>query len=296
MEILKIKGNTYCIDTGMTYIPFYKINDEEIIMLDTGWKMGEREGIEEILERNNFKVIGILNSHAHIDHIGNNAYFKNKYNSIIAMSAYEAIICSSEINIKVYYGSQALKDIKEHYGHMVCKTDISIDEKQDEVSVCGVNFKIIHTPGHSPAHICIITPDDVAYIGDALISYEVMSGAKMPYAYILSEDMKSKAKLYDLNCSKYVVAHKGIYNNITKLIDDNIDFYESTATRIYEIIDKPMTMEDIMKVVIKNFKIKINDIHKYYIIEMMLKSYVEYLYEIKKLKIIIENGLLKYMK
>ncbi|NMM64253.1 MBL fold metallo-hydrolase [Clostridium sp. P21] len=296
MDILKVKGNTYCIDTGMTYIPFYKINDEEIIMLDTGWKKGEREGIDEVLESNNFKVRAILNSHAHTDHIGNNTHLKNKYNAIIAMSAYEAIICSSDVNLKVYYGSQTLTEIRKHYGHMVCKTDVIIDEDQNEVSLCGVNFGIIHTPGHSPANICIITPDDVAYMGDTLISYEVMEGAKMPYAYILSEDMKSKAKIYDLKCSKYIVAHKGMYDDIKKLIDDNIDFYESRAMRIYEVIDGTMTMEDIMKVVIKKFNIRIQDTYKYYFIERMLKSYVDYLYEIKKLKLIMENGFLKYTK
>lgn len=296
MDILKVKGNTYCIDTGMTYIPFYKINDEEIIMLDTGWKRGERQGIEELLEKNNYRVAAILNSHAHIDHIGNNAYFKDKYNSIIAMAAYEAFICSSEANLKLYYSSQALKLVKEHFGHMVCKTDIIIKEDEKEISLCGINFRIIHTPGHSPAHICIITPDDVAYLGDALISYEVMEGAKMPYAYILSEDMKSKAKLYDLHCSKYVVAHMGMYDNIKKLIDDNMDFYESRAMRIYEVIDKPMTMEEILKAVIKSFNIRVNDIFRYYMMERMLRSYVDYLYDIDKLKLIIENGFLKYSK
>ena len=296
MDILKVKGNTYCIDTGMTYIPFYKINDEEIIMLDTGWEKGERKGIEEVLEKNKFKVIAILNSHAHIDHIGNNTYFRDKYNSIIAMSAYEAISCSSEVNLKLYYGNPTLKFVKEHYDHMVFKTDIIIEENQHEILLCGVNFKIIPTPGHSPAHICIITPDDIAYLGDALVSYEVMEGAKMPYAYILSEDMKSKAKLYDLNCSKYVVAHKGIYDNITKLINDNIDFYESRAMLIYEAIDGSMTMEEIMKVIMKTFIINIKNIEKYYFMEKMLRSYVEYLYEIGKLKLIMENGFLKYVK
>ncbi|WP_234124963.1 MBL fold metallo-hydrolase [Clostridium hydrogenum] len=296
MDILKVKGNTYCIDTGMTYIPFYKINQEEIVMLDTGLKKGERDGIERVLEDNNFRVRGILNSHAHIDHIGNNAYLKNKYKSIIAMSDCEAIICSSEIKLKLYYESQTLRSLKENCSHMICKTDISIAENQHEVSLCGVNFRILHTPGHSPDHICSITPDDVAYLGDTLISYEVMRGSKMPYAYILSEDMKSKAKLYDLKCSKYVVAHKGMYNDITKLIDDNMDFYESKAMRIYELIDEPMTMEDIMKAVIKSFAIKVKDMHKYYVIERMLKSYVEYLYDIEKLKLIMENGFLKYTK
>lgn len=296
MDIIKVKGNTFCIDTGMTYIPFYKINEQEIIMLDTGWKRGEREGIEKVLEENNFKVAAILNSHAHIDHIGNNAYLKEKYNCLIAMSAYEAHICSSEINLKLYLSSQTLKDVKSHNGHMVCKTDVVIENDQENIELCGINFKIVHTPGHSPAHICIITPDDVAYLGDCLISYDVMQGAKMPYAFILSEDMKSKAKLYDLKCSKYVVAHKGMYEDIKTLIDDNIDFYESRANSIYEVIEGSMTMEDIMKAVIKSFRIRVENVNRYFFIERMLRSYVEYLYEIEKLKLTMDNGFLKYTK
>ena len=226
MEIKKIKGNTFYIATEMTYIPFYKINDQEIIMLDSGWAKGQRKGIDELLEKNNFKVVAIICSHAHVDHIGNNAFLKKKYNCIIAMPAYEALVCSSAINLKLYYSNQTLSDVSLHFGHMVCQTDIMIFDNQNSICVCGIEFKILHTPGHSPAHICITTPDDVAYIGDALISHEVMNGSKMPYAYMLTEDLKSKATLYDLKCCKYIVAHRGTYNEITGLITDNINFYK----------------------------------------------------------------------
>ncbi|MGH4139359.1 MBL fold metallo-hydrolase [Clostridium sp.] len=296
MEIKEIKGNTFCIDTGMLYIPFYKINQKEIIMLDSGWANGEREGIDEILERNNLVVVGIICTHAHVDHVGNNAYFKEKYNCIIAMPAYEALICSSTMNLKLYYNSQTLSEVTEHFGHMVCKTDIMILDNQDIVSVQGIEFKIIHTPGHSPAHVCIITPDDVAYLGDALISYEVMRGAKMPYAFILSEDLKSKLKLYDLSCSKYVVAHKGMFDDITKLITDNIDFYKNRATRVYDVIDSAMTRDDILKAVIKKFNIHVNSKYKYTMIERMLGSYVEYLNETGRLVLNIDEGFLKYSR
>jgi len=296
MEIKKIKGNTFCIDTGMTYIPFYKINDEEIIMLDSGWAKGERERIDELLEKNNFKVVGIICSHAHIDHIGNNAYLKEKYNCIIAMSTCEALICNSAVNLKIYYSSQTLSDVIEHFGHMVCETDIMISANQERIYVCGIKFKILHTPGHSPAHICITTPDDVAYLGDALISYEVMESAKMPYAYILREDLESKIKLYDLKCSKYVVAHKGIYNDITKLITDNINFYKNRAERVSSVIDGAMTMEDILKAVIKSFNIHVKSRYRYAATERMLRSYVEYLNEMKIIELNMDNGFLKYSK
>jgi len=280
----------------MTYIPFYKINAQEIIMLDSGWAKGQREGIDELLEKNNFKVVGILCSHAHIDHIGNNTHLKKKYKCIIAMPAYEALVCSSAINLKVYYSSQTLSDVTKHFGHMVCETDIMILDNQNTISIRGIKFKIIHTPGHSPAHICIITPDDVAYLGDTLISRGVMRGAKMPYAYILSEDLKSKLKLYDLKNCKYVVAHRGIYDDITKLITENIDFYKNRASIIYTLIDGAMTMEDILKVVIKKFDIRINNIDRYTVIKRMLRSYIEYLNETGIIELKMEDGFLKYSR
>jgi hydroxyacylglutathione hydrolase len=296
MEIKEVMGNTFCIDTGMTYIPFYKINHEEIIMLDSGWAEGEREGIDELLEKNKFKVVAIICSHAHIDHVGNNAYLKKKYSCIIAMPAYEALICSSTINLKLFYNNQTLAEVTEHFGHMVCETDIMIFDNQHSITVCGIEFKILHTPGHSPAHICIITPDDVAYLGDTLISYEVMRGAKMPYAYILSQDLKSKLKLYDLKHIRYIVAHKGMYEDSTKLITDNIEFYKNRALTIYSIIEGAMTMEDILKAAIKNFNINVKSRYKYSIIERMLTSYVEYLNEAGDIVLKMDNGFLKYSK
>jgi len=296
MEIVKIKGNTFCIDTGMTYIPFYKINEEEIIMLDTGWAKGERDGIVNLLESNNFTVSGIINSHSHIDHVGNNAFLKAKYNCTIAMASYEALICSSTTNLKLYFSNLTLTEVTEHLGHMVCETDIMVPEEQNKIYLCDIKFKVLHTPGHSPAHMCIITPDDVAYLGDSLISYEVMSGAKMPYAYILKEDLKSKEKLYDLNCSKYIVAHKGIYSDITKLIYDNMVFCKNRAKMVYDAIEGPMTKEEIFKAVCKAFNIRIANKLRYSVIDRMFICYLDYLHETGMLKPIMDDGFIKYIK
>lgn len=297
MKLRKIKGNTFAIDTGMTYIPFYKINDKDIIMLDCGW-IKERQGISNILKENNFNVCGILASHAHIDHIGNCSYLKEQYNSVIAMPTYEALMCSCPVNLKAFYSTQNLTDVIKHFGHMVCETDIMIDDNDTSVMLCGIKFKIMHTPGHTPAHICIVTPDHVAYVGDCLISRSVMAGAKMPYAFLLSEDLYSKEKLYGLKEDLYVAAHKGIYDSseIVSLIDDNIAFYKNRAKSIYEVINGKQTMEEILKEVIKAFQIPVKTQYKYYTLERMLRSYVEYLDETGEIELNMDDGFLKYSK
>lgn len=294
MEILKVKGNTYCIDTGMTYLPFYKLNEQDIILMDSGYRE-ESAGIEELLNKHNLKIKTIICSHAHIDHAGNNAYFKEKYNCKIAMTRDEAYICSSYANLKTFY-NHPMSLIESYYKYLIFETDIIINDKQDSIILNDVEFKLVHNYGHSSDQICIITPDDVAYLADSLITHETIAGTKIPYAFILKYDLENKRALTQLNNSKYIIAHKGITDEIKELIQDNINYYSEIAENVYEEITKPMTFEDIMKCIIKKNKIAVKTVNKYKIVEKILRSYVEYLYEVGKVETIIDKGFIKYMK
>jgi len=296
MKLFNITEKTLCIDTGMTYIPFYKLNEREIVLLDSGWGEGEKEGIDALITKEKYIVHTIINSHAHIDHVGCNAYFKEKYGTKIYVSELEANLCQSVMSIKAYFGGYTLDDVYEHYKDLIFTTDYSIKPEETKITIAQQTFTIVHTPGHSPAHITIITPDNVAYVGDVLISYEVMKGAKMPYAFILSEDLKSKEKLKTLKCLKYVVAHKGLYDNIEKLVEDNIAFYKYRAERVKEVLIHPMTHEQVLNAVIREFNIRIMSIHGQHVIERMMHSFLEYLIEIDQVYVFLDGGFIKYAK
>lgn len=296
MENIHVKGNTYVLSLGLLYLPYYKVNDRDLILLDTGLMKEHRGLLTGFLEKNNYSVKGIICSHAHIDHLGNAQFLKERYGAVIAMSREEAMICSSTQALKILYSNYPLSKVAEHYGHMVTKTDILIENSDVEVRVCGIPFGIVHTPGHSSGHISMTTPDNVTYLGDCLISHEIMDSAKLPYAHILKMDLESKMKLYELKSDMYIVTHKGIYQDITELITDNICFYKSRAEEILGVITKPMTAEDILKAVSKSMSIRIGTINKYLMVERMLRCYVEYLFETGKLVQVIDDGFLKYAR
>lgn len=295
MTIKHVEGNTYCIDTGMTYIPYYMMDDTNIIMMDTGWEK-ERKQIEELLDANNYHIKGIICSHSHIDHIGNNQYFKEKYGASLAMSRDEAHICSSLINLKLYYNRYTLTEVERKYGSMVCDVDVTIEENVTSLRFHGIRFRIFHTPGHSPGHICIITPDNVAYLGDSLITDTVMKSAKLPYAHVLKRDLESKKRLKALECNSYIVAHKTILNDIGTLIDDNIEFYQMRAGKVLAEITELMTIEDLMKIIVRKWSINVSSTMKYIVVERMLRYYIEYLNETGQIEKMIDHGFLKYRK
>ena len=42
-------------------------------------------------------------------------------------------------------------------------------EEGDELTLCGTVFKVLHTPGHTPGHIILVS-DDIAFVGDVIFS------------------------------------------------------------------------------------------------------------------------------
>ncbi len=46
-----------------------------------------------------------------------------------------------------------------------------------------VTFGLVRTPGHTVDHICVRTPDNVLYVGDAMMTGRVLHRAKFPYAF-----------------------------------------------------------------------------------------------------------------
>lgn len=295
MKSIHVKGNTYVLDLDLLYLPYYKIDEENIILLDTGYMRNHREKLITYFEENHLNVAGILCSHAHIDHVGNAAYFREKYGCPVAMTREEAAIVESVLSLKKFYANYAMNHAREHFGHMVVETDRMIEPDETEITFCGADFRILHTPGHSTGHITITTPDNVTYIGDALISYEVMESAKLPYAYILTQDIASKMKLYSLQSSQYVLAHKGIYPDVKDLITDNIYFYRNRAEEILSVITGPVTKEELLQEVALIMRIRIDSTFKYLVVERMLQCYVEYLLETGRIIQEVQNQSLKYI-
>ena len=68
MELRHICGNTYtAVGTG-AIMGVYRLNERDVVLLDTGVRQKDRAGLDAMLDENHFTVKGIFCSHAHYDH------------------------------------------------------------------------------------------------------------------------------------------------------------------------------------------------------------------------------------
>lgn len=155
MILKRIKVNA----GGMMGINCYIIQDEETketMVIDPG---GSFEKIEEMLDVIEAKVKYILLTHCHGDHIGAVAQVKEKYGGKILIHRFdEEGLKTPAINLSSHIG----------IGEVSIEEDARLDDG-DILHVGKLEFKVIHTPGHTIGSICLYCKEEkLLFSGDTL--------------------------------------------------------------------------------------------------------------------------------
>ena len=96
MRLEQVKGNTWVM-IGWEYIPFYKIDETHCIMLDTGL-VNQQEDLINTLSDAGLTCVGVLGSHAHIDHMGSYAYLQRNGAKLALALEFSGLIAASVSN------------------------------------------------------------------------------------------------------------------------------------------------------------------------------------------------------
>ena len=295
MELTQVKGNTWVIEAS-EQIPLYKLDDHRCILLDSGL-VSEREELDALLQSHGLTPAGILCSHAHVDHCANNGYLQEKYHTQVAMTPPEIGMCSCLLNLKCYFLTLPPSIVERESSCMIHTPDVVIPLKDGPFDFCGATFQIIQTPGHSAGHICTITPDNVCYTADAMLSYEYMR-SKLPYnlSQKIAED--SREKLRNLGCDFYIMAHNGLCAGaeFERLIDLNNDLVHRRTQEILDQIDHPMTASEVVAAACEMYQLFTKHPRRSLRFERNVRFFIEYLVDQGKLEMVCHRGSTLYRR
>jgi len=159
------------------------------VVIDPG---DDADVILNILEEHKLNLELIINTHGHIDHIAANSDLKQKTN---------AQLCIHELDADMIVNPQ--KNLSSFIGRAISSPPANKILKDGDILEAGmISLKVIHTPGHSPGSICLLT-DEAIFTGDLLFAGSIGR--------------------YDFPGSSY----KQIINSLKKImeLDDSIEVY-----------------------------------------------------------------------
>ncbi len=244
MELRHICGGTYAVIGQGAVMGLYRLNERDVVLLDTGVRRTDRDDLNALIADNGFAVKGIFCSHAHFDHCGSTAYLRHRWGALTAAQIIEAGIAASPESFHANYPYTTYEQCREWFREECFPTDVVIGCQDNHVSFCGADFGILQLPGHATGQIGVVTPDNVAYLADCLLSPATLAASKLLTTMCIEDDLKSKEKLRTLNCRAYILAHRDVMRgDIAPLVDANIAFLNRMVDEVLSCLTDGMTAD-----------------------------------------------------
>lgn len=234
----------------------YIIKDEETnLIIDTGFNHPAcAQAMETALRELQIQSYDIFITHMHVDHSGlvNSLAQKNTkvYSSQITS---ELIKKFKQIEGLISYGDTFLnhgfpdKEMnyminKLYHKDKYINEDRSIDLtyiKDDDLLTTGkYKFRCIHTPGHTPGHMCLYEPNvKILFSGDHVLmdispNISFWDGIANP----LADYLNSLDKVYPLNVNLLLPSHRNIAINHRQRIDELKQHHKERIEEIFEVL------------------------------------------------------------
>ena len=158
------------------------------------------------------------------------------------------------------------------------------------------SFKIIPLPGHAQEHTGFVTPDGVAYLGDTILSRDILYAVRFPFCTFCKEDLASKAAVRDLNFDCYIAAHNCVCSSIRELAQENIDNLNAKLDMIQQLTGSYITLEGLTARVMEYTGADMNALRKVLRMKRNIQVFVDYLYNEGRLDIRAKDGYIEYIK
>lgn len=288
-----VLGDTWCIVTSYCRIPLYMPDRSRAVMIDSGLKHPDREGLLALLEREHIRVQTLLTSHFHLDHVGNHTALKAAHGCSIYMTPFARIMSQDTSNLQAAgYEAYILRKARGPYPS--CLPDEIIPQDAKILRVGDATFRLLWLPGHAVEQVGFITPDDVAYLADTILSDHLLRSLKLPYYTCLRLDLQAKESLRALQCRRYILAHSGLYEQLDGLIDRNIATAQQKLRLVEDHARSWCTLEQLCAAVMAQLEMDLNAPAKVIGGKRNIQVLVEYLLETQRLTSRVRDGFVEY--
>ena len=158
---LKIKSFEFNAFQENTFI----VSDPEnnAVIIDPGcYSRNEEQQLLTYINEAQLKVVALLNTHAHIDHILGNSFIKENFKVDYYLHKDDINTLNAVEQYASLYGFE---------GYRLSPQPDFLLEDESELVFGGIRMKVLHTPGHCPGHVVFyFQSEGIVINGDVLFN------------------------------------------------------------------------------------------------------------------------------
>lgn len=283
-ELVQVGEKSYYINCPAK-IGVYLADEHHVYLIDSGNDKEAGRKVRQILEKNDWKLKGILNTHSNADHIGGNRYLQNQTGCTVFSGGIEAAFTQYPIlEPSFLYGGYPCKDLRHKFllaqeSEVTCFSDQSFPKE----------IEIIPLPGHFFDMVGFRTPDQTVFLADCISSKAALDKYAISFIYDVREYLNTLDKIETLEAAMFVPAHAEASTDVRELVQYNREKVYGVAACLRAICNEAMTFEQVLQRVFHHYGLGMN-FEQYVLVGSTVRSYLSWLKDKGELEVDFQNN------
>ncbi len=285
-ELVQVSEKCYYINCPAK-IGVYVPDGENVYLVDSGNDKDAGRKVRQILDKNEWHLTGILNTHSNADHIGGNKYLQGQTGCKVYSGGIEAAFTKHPVlEPSFLYGGYPCKDLRHKFlmAQESDVTDFSDESFPKEIAV-------IPLPGHFFDMVGFRMPDNVVFLADCISSRGTLDKYAVSFIYDVGAYLETLDMVEGMEAAMFVPAHAEASADVKELVRYNRDKVQSIAERILSICEKPMCFERILQEVFRGYGLIMN-FEQYVLVGSTVRSYLSWLKDTGKVSAEFRDSML----
>lgn len=285
-ELIQVTDLTYYIQSPAK-IGLVKLDDSNVCLIDSGNDKEAGRKIRQILDKNNWHLTAIYNTHSNADHIGGNKYLQSNTGCKVYAPAIECDFTNHPVlEPSFLYGGFPMKELRHKF---LMAQESNAEDLTPDVLPDG--FEMIELPGHFFSMAGFRTPDDVVFLADCLSGRETLEKYRVTFLYDVEKYLATLETVKSMSARAFIPSHSEMTSDIAELAQFNIDCVKEIADKLVEICRTPLNFERILQILFNDFGLTMN-FEQYVLTGSTVKSYLSWLKDNGRVKAYFENNML----
>lgn len=284
-ELIQAGANTYYLDCPAKIGIWH--TERGVYLIDSGGDKDAGRKVRQVLDAQGWKLLGILNTHSHADHVGGNAYLQKQTGCKVFAGGVEGAFTAHPILEGVsLYGGYPCKELRHKF---LLAQASSVSPLSD--ADFPAQLEVIPLPGHSFDMVGFRTPDNVVFLADCIASRATLEKYAVSFLWDAAAFLETLDRVEAMEADLFVPSHAPAASDVAGLVQFNRQKVWEVAEKILELCRTPCTFEQLLQRVFQDCGLSMN-FQQHALVGSTVRSYLSWLHDTGKVEPLFEENLL----
>lgn len=260
------------------------------VVVDSGQDKDYGRNLRRACEALDVTPVAIVNTHAHADHFGGNAYLLRQYPELeVYAPPFEASIIRSPYLEPVYlfHGARPLDELTSKWLQAEA-SPVHHEIDAGSLELAGIAFDVLDTSGHAHRQVALRV-DDVLLAADAFFGDSVLERYALPFGQDITGQLEAFEVVRRSGARVALPGHGDPSSDLERSIAANVAAVHRAAEAVAESCTGVGT-EDVLAGACAVLGIELNDLPRYHLNLCTVSAYLAHLRRLGRVDAVLEGG------